>query len=103
VTAAGVLNRLGDEDLVDVRLLLIENVGDLICPAGHDLGETAKVALLSVPEGDDKPLKYPGLFERDDLVVITKIDMLGLTDFDLQTAARNLGAVAPGIEVLRRS
>lgn len=102
-TATSVLNRLGDVELFGVRLLLIEDVGDLLCPKAHDLGENGKVVLLSVPEGDDEPLKYPRPFELADLVVITKIDMLGLTDFDVERAARNARAVAPGVGVLRLS
>lgn len=97
--AARILNRLGDEELVGARLLLIENVGNLICPATYDLGEHAKVALLSVPEGDDKPLKYPGVFERAELLLINKVDMLELTDFQIDRAARNARRVAPDIEI----
>jgi hydrogenase nickel incorporation protein HypB len=62
LNAQRVLDCLGKDELWDIELLLIENVGNLICPAAYDLGEAAKVAILSVPEGDDKPLKYPGLF-----------------------------------------
>jgi hydrogenase nickel incorporation protein HypB len=87
----------------NVELLLIENVGNLLCPAAYDLGEAAKVALLSVPEGDNKPLKYPGLFQRGDLMVLTKIDLLGTSDFDPDRAEENAREVAPHIEVLRLS
>lgn len=100
LTAANVLNRLGDEELFGVTLLFIENVGGLVCPAAHDLGESARVVLLSVPEGDDKPLKYRPLFERADLVVITKIDMLEHTSFDRERATRSLNEAAPGVPVL---
>ena len=103
LTAASILNHLGDRELFGVRLVLIEDSGDLVCPKVQDLGENARVALLSVPEGDDKPLKYPRTFERADLVVITKIDMLGLTDFDVERAAANAKEVAPGVGILRVS
>ena len=72
-------------------------------PYAYDLGETAKVAILSVPEGDDKPLKYPGLFQRADLMVVSKIDLLGTSDFDADRAEANAREVAPHIEVVRLS
>jgi hydrogenase nickel incorporation protein HypB len=65
-------------------VIFIENVGNLICPVAFDLGETRRVALLSVPEGDDKPYKYPGIFEAVDMVVVTKSDLLPVLDFDLE-------------------
>ena len=65
-------------------LIFIENVGNLVCPSTFDLGETAKIAVLSVPEGDDKPAKYPAIFARAKAVLINKIDLLGLTDFDIE-------------------
>jgi hydrogenase nickel incorporation protein HypB len=68
----------------DLDLVLIENVGNLICPVAFDLGETHRVALLSVPEGDDKPYKYPDIFEAVDLVVVSKSDLLSVLDFDLE-------------------
>ena len=71
-------------DLLD--LIFIENVGNLVCPSTFDLGETAKIAVLSVPEGDDKPAKYPMIFARAEAVLINKIDLLGATDFDIEKA-----------------
>lgn len=68
----------------DLDVIFIENVGNLICPVAFDLGETHRVALISVPEGDDKPYKYPGIFEAVDLVVVTKSDLLPVLDFDLE-------------------
>lgn len=65
-------------------LILIENVGNLVCPSVFDLGETAKIAVLSVPEGDDKPAKYPAIFSRAAAVLINKIDLLGVADFDIE-------------------
>lgn len=103
LNAQRILNCLAEPDLDGVRLLLIENVGNLICPAAYDLGEDRKVAILSVPEGDDKPSKYPGLFKRADLVVISKIDLVGLSDFDVEKAVANAREIAPHVEVIRLS
>ncbi len=80
--------------------IFIENVGNLICPIAFDLGETHRVALLSVPEGDDKPYKYPGIFEAVDLVVVTKSDLLSVLNFDLeafQVLVHGLNPKAPVI------
>jgi hydrogenase nickel incorporation protein HypB len=103
LNAQRILDCLAADELWDIELLLIENVGNLICPAAYDLGESSKVALLSVPEGDDKPLKYPGLFKRADLVVISKIDLLGSSDFDVDRAEANAREIAPHVEVIRLS
>ena len=76
---------LDTTDLMPAEILIIENVGNLICPTTYDLGEDFKVALLSVTEGDDKPIKYPALFSRADVTVITKSDLLPYVPFDLDT------------------
>lgn len=81
-------------------ILMIENVGNLVCPALFDLGELAKVVLFSVTEGDDKPLKYPHMFRASELVIINKIDLLPYVSFDLERAKINARAVNPGIEVI---
>ncbi|TVR81809.1 MAG: hydrogenase accessory protein HypB [Rhodospirillales bacterium] len=81
-------------------LLIIENVGNLVCPAGFDLGETAKVVMLSVTEGDDKPLKYPGMFHAADLMVVTKTDLLPYVSFDLDRCVDFARRVNPKIGVL---
>ncbi len=81
-------------------LLFIENVGNLVCPALFDLGEAKRVAILSVTEGDDKPLKYPHMFRAADLMLLNKIDLLAHVDFDLEQAIAHAKAVNPGIEVL---
>ena len=78
-----VADAIVDIDLSHVDLLFIENVGNLVCPSSFDLGEDLKVVLLSTTEGDDKPLKYPGMFRRSGLMVVNKIDLLGLSDFDM--------------------
>ena len=84
-------------------LLLVENVGNLVCPALFDLGESAKVVIISVTEGDDKPLKYPHMFAAADLVVVNKIDLLPYVDFDLARCTTDARSVNPGVEVLALS
>jgi hydrogenase nickel incorporation protein HypB len=81
-------------------VVLIENVGNLVCPALFDLGERAKVAILSVAEGDDKPLKYPHMFRAAQLMLLNKIDLLPYVDFDLATATANARSVNPSITIL---
>lgn len=83
--------------------LLIENVGNLVCPASYDLGEAAKVVLLSVAEGDDKPLKYPAIFFRAELLVVNKVDLLPHVPFDLARACENARRIHPEIEILEVS
>ena len=88
-------------DLSAVDLLFIENVGNLVCPASFDLGQHANVTLLSVTEGDDKPAKYPAMFRKSDLVLLSKADLLGvLDDFDPAKAERNLRALANGAPLM---
>ncbi|MFQ5644684.1 MAG: hydrogenase nickel incorporation protein HypB [Thiogranum sp.] len=90
--------------LDDIDILFIENVGNLVCPAGFDLGQHRNVALLSVPEGDDKPSKYPVMFRAADLVALTKVDLLPvLDDFDTGRAAGNVRALANAAPVLELS
>ncbi|EJZ06409.1 hydrogenase nickel incorporation protein HypB [Mycolicibacterium vaccae] len=81
-------------------LLFIENVGNLVCPAMFDLGERAKVVIVSVTEGADKPLKYPHMFAAADLVVVNKSDLLPYVDFDVAQCARHARSVNPGVEIL---
>jgi len=81
-------------------LLFIENVGNLVCPAMWDLGEEAKVVILSVTEGEDKPLKYPDMFAAAQLMVLNKADLLPYLHFDIVTCIDNARKVNPGIEVL---
>ncbi|MCB0284428.1 MAG: hydrogenase nickel incorporation protein HypB [Calditrichaeota bacterium] len=80
---------LPEIDMNELDLFIIENVGNLVCPSSYDLGEDMKVVLISVTEGDDKPLKYPGMFRRSSVMVINKIDMLEMCDFDMDTVKRN--------------
>ena len=84
-------------------LLFIENVGNLVCPAGFDLGEDAKVAILSVTEGEDKPLKYPDMFTAARLAILNKTDLAPHCDADLETYEANLRRVNPAITILRVS
>ncbi len=84
--------------LADIDLLIIENVGNLVCPAEFRVGEDARVMVCSVTEGEDKPLKYPLMFRACELVVINKIDLLPHLEFDVEQLLRNLDAVHPGVE-----
>jgi hydrogenase nickel incorporation protein HypB len=84
--------------LDDIDLLVIENVGNLVCPAEFRVGEDARVMVCSVTEGEDKPLKYPLMFRTCELVLVNKIDLLPHLDFDLQKLLYNLDAVHPGVE-----
>ena len=90
-------------DLGAGALLFIENVGNLVCPAAFDLGEDAKVAILSVTEGEDKPLKYPDMFAASRLAILNKIDLAPFCDVNLDTYEANLKRVNPEIEVIRVS
>jgi hydrogenase nickel incorporation protein HypB len=89
--------------LQDDSLLLIENVGNLVCPAGFDLGEAHKVVIFSVTEGEDKPLKYPDMFRAADLMLLSKCDLLPHLDFDADLAVENARRVNPQIRVIRVS
>ena len=89
--------------LAEFDYLFIENVGNLVCPSSYDLGEEIRVALLSVTEGEDKPLKYPGLFNSADVAVITKMDLAVPCEFDRDTARRNISEIRPGITILETS
>ncbi|MGA7339017.1 MAG: hydrogenase nickel incorporation protein HypB [Terracidiphilus sp.] len=89
--------------LAGLDYLFIENVGNLVCPASYDLGERIRVAMLSVTEGEDKPLKYPTLFNSADAAVITKIDIAEPCAFDRALALRNINEIRPGIRVFETS
>lgn len=90
-------------EMMDGTLLFIENVGNLVCPAAFDLGEAAKVAILSVTEGEDKPLKYPDMFQAARLMLLNKCDLLPYLEFDVERAVENARRVNPTIEVIRIS
>lgn len=101
--AAMVEHALEGWKLEDLDFLFIENVGNLVCPASYDLGEDLRLLLLSVTEGEDKPLKYPTIFNSADVAVITKLDLAGAVAFDEELANRNIQAVRPGMEVFKLS
>ena len=84
----------------DAEWLFIENVGNLVCPASYDLGEHLRVVLISVTEGEDKPLKYPTIFNTADVALVTKIDLAAAVGFDRGALLRNIETVRPGLEVL---
>jgi hydrogenase nickel incorporation protein HypB len=90
-------------DLNELDLLLIENVGNLVCPSSYDLGEDLRFVLLSTTEGEDKPLKYPTIFNTADVTLLTKMDMAEAADFDLAAARRNIQSVRPGMKVFEVS
>ena len=90
-------------ELSDLDFLFIENVGNLVCPSSYDLGEKIRVALLSVTEGEDKPLKYPTLFNSADAAVITKMDIAEACGFERDTALRNIHEIRPGIRIFETS
>lgn len=94
---------LADWDLAALDFLFIENVGNLVCPSGYDLGEAVRVVLLSVTEGEDKPLKYPPLFSTADVAIITKLDLAEAVEFDRVAAHTNIHAVRPGIPIFETS
>ncbi len=98
-----VLNKVNELPLRALDYLFIENVGNLVCPASWDLGESLRVALLSVTEGEDKPLKYPGLFHTSDVAILTKMDLVVACEFDHDLALKNLQEVRPGMRVFETS
>jgi hydrogenase nickel incorporation protein HypB len=101
--AAMVRNAIADWNLGELDFLFIENVGNLVCPASFDLGEAMRAVLFSVTEGEDKPRKYPTIFNTADLAVITKMDLAAAVEFDRAAAVSSVEAVRPGIEVLEVS
>ena len=84
-------------------LLIVENVGNLVCPAEFDIGENFKAVVLSITEGDDKPLKYPLIFKESEVTLLNKIDLLPFTNFDLQSAREDLTALHPTIKIFETS
>jgi hydrogenase nickel incorporation protein HypB len=101
--AAMVETALEGWDLNRLDFLFIENVGNLVCPSSYDLGEDLRLVLLSVTEGEDKPLKYPTIFNSADIAVITKSDLAAAVEFDEETARRNIRAVRPDMEIFKVS
>jgi hydrogenase nickel incorporation protein HypB len=94
---------LAEWKLEELDILFIENVGNLVCPSSYDLGEDLRLVLLSVTEGEDKPLKYPTIFNTADVAVITKIDLADAVEFDRAAAHSNIQSVRPGMKVFEVS
>lgn len=94
---------LADWELKRLDFLFIENVGNLVCPSSYDLGEELRIVLLSATEGEDKPLKYPTIFNSADVAVITKMDLAEAAEFDLAAAYANIQSVRPGMQVFEVS
>ncbi len=101
--AAMIQNSIEGWDLGQLDFLFIENVGNLVCPSSYDLGEDLRLVLLSVTEGDDKPLKYPTIFNSADVAIVTKIDLAPAVEYDWPATSRNIQSVRPGMEVIRVS
>jgi hydrogenase nickel incorporation protein HypB len=101
--AAMVQNVLDGWNLNDLDFLFIENVGNLVCPSSYDLGENLRLVLISVTEGEDKPLKYPTIFNSADVGVVTKMDLAQAVEFDWNAAYKNIQAVRPGMQVFKVS
>lgn len=103
--AAMVQNAVDEQgwDLGQLDFLFIENVGNLVCPSSYDLGEDLRVVLLSVTEGEDKPLKYPTIFNSADVAIVTKSDLAEAVEFDGEATRRNIQAVRPGMRVFQLS
>ena len=87
----------------ELDFLFIENVGNLVCPASYDLGEALRLVMLSVTEGEDKPLKYPTIFNSADVAIITKVDLAVVAEFSWETVERNIQSVRPGMQMLGTS
>lgn len=101
--AAMIQNALTDWNLHQLDFLFIENVGNLVCPSSYDLGESLRLVLMSVTEGEDKPLKYPTIFNSADVAVITKNELTAAVEFDWETARKSIESVRPGMKIFRLS
>jgi len=101
--AAMVREATRDWDVRELDFLFIENVGNLVCPSSYDLGESLRLVLMSVTEGEDKPLKYPTIFNSADVAVVSKMDLANAVEFDWETAQKNIQSVRPGMRIFRLS
>jgi len=101
--AAMVENALAEWDLNKLDFLFIENVGNLVCPSSYDLGESLRLVLMSVTEGEDKPLKYPTIFNSADVAVVSKDDLAQAVEFDWGAARKSIESVRPGMKIFRLS
>ena len=101
---ASMVRRAADSlNLDEIDLLIVENVGNLVCPAEFDVGENMKAVVLSITEGDDKPLKYPLIFKESAVAVLNKIDLLPFTNFNLEQARADLSTIHPSIKIIETS
>ena len=103
LSASQVTAALGKLPTDELDLIVIENVGNLVCPTAFELGENGKVVVLSVPEGDDKPAKYPAIFAKSKAMLINKIDLLTVIDFDIDKVVEQAKKLNPGIEIFQVS
>ncbi len=103
LSASQITGALDKLPINDLDLIFIENVGNLVCPTAFELGENAKIVVLSVPEGDDKPAKYPGIFAKSKAMLINKIDLLTMVDFDIDKVVAQAKKLNPGIEIFQVS
>ena len=101
--AAMIQNVVEEWNLSDLDFLFIENVGNLVCPSSYDLGENLRLVLISVTEGEDKPLKYPTIFNSADVAVITKNELSAAVEFDWDSARNSIERVRPGMRIFRLS
>jgi hydrogenase nickel incorporation protein HypB len=101
--AAMIERALEGWNLSEMECLFVENVGNLVCPSSYDLGEDLRLVLMSVTEGEDKPLKYPTIFNTADIAIITKIDLASAVEFDSEAALRGIESVRPGMRVIEVS
>lgn len=101
--ASLVRDAIAQLDLSSLHLVFIENVGNLVCPSGYDLGEAMKVVVISTSEGDDKPLKYPAMFRAASVMIINKIDLLPYVDCSIETLEANALKINPALKVFRMS
>lgn len=103
LSALQVTDALKEIPAAEMDVIFIENVGNLVCPSDFDLGENKRVVLLSVPEGDDKPIKYPGTFAKADVILISKIDLIDYIDFDLERVIADVRKVNPDVKIFQVS
>ena len=101
--AAMIRSAVDGWELAGLDFLFVENVGNLVCPASYDLGESLRFVAVSVTEGEDKPLKYPTIFNSADVALVTKVDLAQAVEFDWDSSYRNIQAVRPGMRVFRLS
>jgi hydrogenase nickel incorporation protein HypB len=103
LSAQQITSKLGAISAGELDVVFIENVGNLVCPSDFDLGEQGRVVVLSVPEGDDKPAKYPGTFAKADVLLINKIDLLDHVEFDMDKVINDAGRLNPDLKIFRVS